>query len=739
MAPEQRACGRGDRRPEWSHLDAGQAVAELRARRSDAVTASRRLQFAATVVLASVFCAILPGPAEAYVGPGAGFAFVGSFFVLLWALALAVFTLLTYPFRLAWRAVRRRRLTANAPRRVIVIGLDGMDPKLAERMIAEGKLPNFAALAAAGSFRRLATTHPPLSPVAWSSFMTGVHPARHGIFDFLARDARSYLPFLSSSAIEPTRRALSIGKFQIPLGRPHIRLFRKAPPFWKILGDHGVFCSVIRVPVTFPPERFHGACLSGMSVPDLRGTQGSFTFFSENGDSSAHTGGLQVQLRRAGRRLTGAVPGPEHPLQPAVGNMKIPLEAEIGETGESVKLTVGDQRLVLRPGMYSEWVPLVFNAGLGITLRGIVRFRLVSIGPPFALYMTPINIDPEHPALPISHPRYYGQYLAKLLGRFATLGLAEDTWALNERVLDEDGFLEQAYLIHAERERQLFDALEKTRSGVVVCVFDATDRVQHMFYRYNDPDPRAERPGDRVRYAGVVEDLYRRMDEMLGRIRAQTDERTVLIVLSDHGFASFRRGVNLNAWFLQEGYLVLKEGASGETDYLRDVDWSRTRAYAVGLAGIYLNQRGREAEGVVAAGEESERLKREIAAKLTALRDPDGDGIVIQEAVDISKHYTGPYLDQSPDLVIGYADGYRVSWDAAVGKVAGAVVADNPKSWSGDHCVDPSLVPGVLFCNRPVAAASASIVDLAPTILNLYGLEAPRHMEGRSLGITLAA
>jgi predicted AlkP superfamily phosphohydrolase/phosphomutase len=706
---------------------------------SGAVVASRRLCLAATVVAATALCVLSPRAAEAYVGPGAGFAFVGSFFVLLWAFVLAFFTLLTYPFRLAARALRRRRLTAGAPRRVIVIGLDGLDPKLAERMIAEGQLPNLAALASSGTFQRLATTHPPLSPVAWSSFMTGVHPARHGIFDFLARDTRSYLPFLSSSAIEPGRRALPIGKFQIPLGRPRIRLFRKAPPFWKILGDHGVFCSVIRVPVTFPPERFHGACLSGMSVPDLRGTQGSFTFFCEAGATSEHTGGLQVQLRREGRRLTAAVPGPEHPLQPAAGQMTIPLEAEVAENGDSVKLTVGDQRLVLRPGVYSDWVPLVFNAGLGIKLRGIARFRLASVGPPFALYMTPINIDPEHPALPISHPRYYGQYLAKLLGRFATLGLAEDTWALNERVLDEDGFLEQAYLIHAEREGQLFDALEKTRSGVVVCVFDATDRVQHMFYRYNDPDPRAERPGDRVRFAAVVEDLYRRMDEMIGRVRAQVDDQTVLLVLSDHGFASFRRGVNLNAWFLREGYLALKEGASGEADYLRDVDWTRTRAYAVGLAGIYLNQRGREAQGVVAAGEEFAQLKREIAAKLTALRDPDGDRPVIREAVDIAARYSGPYLDQSPDLVIGYADGYRVSWDAAVGKIAGAVVADNTKSWSGDHCVDPSLVPGVFFCNRPVAATSASIVDVAPTILDLYGLAAPPHMEGRSLGITLAA
>ncbi|MGH7857933.1 MAG: alkaline phosphatase family protein, partial [Candidatus Binatia bacterium] len=213
-------------------------------------------------VSALVLLLAAASPAEAYIGPGAGFAFVGSFFILLWALLLALFTLVSYPFRLLWRAMRRKRLPADAPRRVIVIGLDGMDPRLAERWMAEGKLPSFSALAAEGSFRRLATTHPPLSPVAWSSFMTGVHPARHGIFDFLARDARTYLPFLSSSAIEPASRSLAIGKFHIPLGRPRIRLFRKAPAFWQILGEHGLFSTILRVPVTFPPERFHGACLS---------------------------------------------------------------------------------------------------------------------------------------------------------------------------------------------------------------------------------------------------------------------------------------------------------------------------------------------------------------------------------------------------------------------------------------------------------------------------------------------
>ena len=684
----------------------------------------------------AVFLGLLltASPAEAYIGPGAGFAFVGSFFVLLWAIVLALFTLLSYPFRLLLRLLRRRRIPKHAPRRVVLVGLDGMDPTLTERWIAEGKLPNFAALAAEGSFRRLGTTHPPLSPVAWSSFMTGVHPPRHGIFDFLARDVRSYLPFLSTSAIEPAARSLAIGKFQVPLGRARVRSFRRAPTFWSILGRHGVFSSVLRVPATFPAEKFHGACLAGMSVPDLRGTQGSFTLFTEERGDVEHTGGLRVPLRRDGNRLIARIPGPEHPFRKARGPLELPLEIVRNGDG-AVRVRAGDERFELRPGRYSDWIPLVFSAGPALKVRGIARFRIANGAQPFGLYMTPINIDPENPSLPVSHPKAYAPYLSKLLGRFATLGLAEDTWALNERALDEDGFLEQAYLIHAERERQLFDALEKTRRGIVVCVFDATDRVQHMFYRYTDPDPRADRPGDRERYAKVIEELYVRMDEMLGRIRREIDSESVLVVLSDHGFASFRRGVNLNAWLAREGYLTLREGAAGNAEYLRDVDWSRTRAYAVGLAGLYLNVRGREAHGIVAPGAEAEALKREIAERMAALCDPESGRPVVRDVVDMAKRYRGPYLDQSPDLVVGYADGYRVSWEAAVGKVAGDVVVDNPKAWSGDHCVDPALVPGILFCNRKVAAESPSIVDVAPTVLELYGVKAPAHMEGRSRGL----
>ena len=682
-----------------------------------------------------VFALLAPTPAEAYIGPGAGFAFIGSFFVLLWALVLAVFTILFWPFRLGWRALRRKSLPKDAPKRVVIIGLDGMDPKLTERLMSEGRLPEFSRLAAEGSFRRLGTTHPPLSPVAWSSFMTGAHPPRHGIFDFLHRDARTYLPFLSSSEVEPVKRSITIGKFEMPLGRPKIRMLRRAKTFWQILGEHGVFSNVLRVPVTFPAEPFHGACLSGMSVPDLRGTQGSFTYFTDGGNEGEYTGGLRVPLTWEGNTARASIPGPEHPLRKDRALLELPLEITRNGSGEAL-VRAGSERFSLRPGEYSEWIPLTFNGGPAMKVNGIVRFRLADQDGRLGLYMTPINVDPENPAVPISHPKAYGPYLAKMNGPFCTLGLAEDTWALNERVIDEDAFLDQAYLIHEEREKQLFDALENTRQGLVICVFDATDRVQHMFYRYIDPDPRAARPGDRDRFAKVIDDLYVHMDSMLTRIRAELDDETVLIVLSDHGFASFRRGVNLNAWFLEQGYLVLQEGATGERDYLRDVDWSKTRAYAIGLAGIYLNVRGRERKGIVGRGKEAKALKREIAGKLATLMDPESGHPLVSDAVDLGERYCGPYLESSPDLIIGWYDGYRTSWDAAVGKVAGDLVQNNTKSWSGDHCLDPALVPGILFTNRSVTREEElSIVDIAPTVLALYGIEAPAFMEGKPLGL----
>ena len=721
-------------------------------------SAKRRLALAAALALALIAGG---APAHAYIGPGAGFAVLGSFLVVIITLALAAFTLATWPLRYIVRLLRGRRAYARSKaRRLVIVGLDGLDPRLVERMMEQGRLPNFARLREMGSYSRLETTTPPLSPVAWSTFQTGVNPGRHNIYDFLAPNPRTYLPELSSTEITAPRRSLKLGRYRIALSRPGLRLLRRSQSFWKVLSDHGIWSTILRVPITFPPERFNGLLLSAMCVPDLKGSQGTFCFFTTAagsthstgsgqasltiGGDGRHTGGVRLPLRRSGEGFTASLPGPANPL--TGDGAEISLSFTLTPRNGGAVLRICGQRVRLKPGEYSDWVRLTFNAGLGVKISGICRFLLKRVEPECELYVTPINIDPERPAMPVSHPVTYAMYLSKLLGPFATLGLAEDTWALNERVIDEDAFLAQTYLIHDERERMFFDALDKTRRGVCACVFDATDRIQHMFYRYLDerhPARRAPGCGTAALLNGrrpslgcdsgatAIEDIYRRADDLVGRVLERIDKDTVLLVLSDHGFRSFRRGVNLNSWLRREGYLALADGtASGE--WFSGVDWERTRAYAIGLGGIYLNRKGREHRGVV-AGEETSALRREIADKLSGLRDADTGEVAINRAFDAAEIYAGPYVGEAPDLVIGYNEGYRTSWDGAVGKVTDIVFEDNTRSWSGDHCIDPALVPGVLFCNRPLTAQRPRMVDIAATALDLFGVEVPGYMDGRSL------
>lgn len=682
------------------------------------------------LLLAAAACALVwPSPPPefelAYIGPGAGFAFLGSFVALIWAFVLSVGTLVTWPARMLWRGRRRSKALRKAQvKKVIFLGLDGFDPGIAERLMAEGKLPNLARLREEGSYRRLRTTFPSLSPVAWSTFATGVSPARHNIFDFLNRNLKSYLPELSSSRVNKPRRVLKLGRYRIPLSRSTVDLRRKSLPFWKILAEHGVDCTILRVPITFPPEKFDGKLLSAMCTPDLRGTQGSFSFFSTRQEQVSYENGSRYPLHRNGRRITGQLEGPEHPLLEEAPPLAVPFAlVPNGKPGEAI-LEIQGERYPLRLGEYTSWIPVAFRAGPGITAYGICRFLLTELEPEVSLYVTPINIDPERPALPISQPAYYSAYLAKLLGSFATVGMAEDTWALNEGAIDEDAFLEQAWAIHEEREAMFFNALAKMRQGVTACVFDGSDRIQHMFYRYLENRASGK-------HARTIEAMYARMDELVGRTLRYVDRETALFVLSDHGFASFRRGVNLNTWLLENGYLALRDGTTTAGPYFKGVDWSRTRAYTLGLAGLYLNLRGREAGGIVAPGAEAEALKAELIARLSGLRDPETGEVAIQQVYATNRLYRGPYLEEAPDLIVGYSNGYRTSWDAAQGKVTSKVFEDNPKAWSGDHSLDPVLVPGVLFSNLKLASDDPGIEDMAPTALALFGLPKPAHMEGQ--------
>lgn len=663
----------------------------------------------------------------AYIGPGAGFAFLGSFLTLLWALIVSVGTLMTWPIRMAIKAIRRSKSLKNARvKKVIFLGLDGFDPGLAERFMAEGRLPNLSGLREKGSYRRLRTTFPSLSPVAWSTFATGVNPAKHNIFDFLNRNLKSYLPELSSSRVNRPLRVWKIGKYTIPLSRPSVDMRRKSVPFWKILGEHQVESTILRVPITFPPEKFNGRLLSAMCTPDLRGTQGSFSFFSTRQEKVSYEQGSRYPLERNGKSITGWLEGPEHPLITSADVLKIPFTIKLNGSREGGTLEIQDEKHPLRIGEYTPWVNVKFSAGIGMNAHGICRFLLTHLEPDVNLYATPINIDPENPALPISHPAYYSAYLAKLLGTFATVGMAEDTWALNEGAIDDDAFLEQAYAIHQEREAMFFSALDRLKHGVAACVFDSSDRIQHMFYRYLENRAHGK-------HQNTIQDMYSRMDAMVGRAMKYIDKDTAFFVLSDHGFGSFRRGVNLNTWLVENGYLALKDGAKTAGPYFKGVDWTRTRAYTLGLAGLYLNIKGREAEGTVKPGEEAEALKAEIIGKLNGLLDPDTGEVAIQQVYATNRLYRGPYLGEAPDFILGFANGYRVSWDAAQGKVTELVFEDNIKAWSGDHSVDPVLVPGVLFSNRKIDAEDPGLEDMAPTTLALFGIEKPAHMEGKAI------
>ncbi|MEI6212003.1 MAG: alkaline phosphatase family protein [bacterium] len=655
----------------------------------------------------------------AYIGPGAGFAVIGSFAILLVALGLGVLTLVSLPFRLAIGLLRRR--PAGQFRRCVVIGFDGMDPRRAAALMDAGRLPNLARLRESGAFAPLGSTCPPISPVAWSTFATGVNPGKHNIFDFLKRDLRTYLPELSSARIVKEK------------GGDRAVLLRKSRPFWHLLGERGVWSTILRVPVTYPPERFAGLSLSAMCTPDLRGTQGEFTVFQSAPVAAATTGGRRIQVTMgpegdggSRRVVRTALPGPC--LRGREVQARLEVRWQVAKAGEA-ELRVCGQRLRVRAGEYTPWVRISFRSGW-TRVRGLCRFLLVACEPEFRLYVTPLQIDPEHPAMPVSWPNAYSIYLAKLHGPFATLGLAEDTWALTEGVIDEAAFRQQVESIHAEREAMFLNALRRTRRGVCACVFDITDRMQHVFLRRSEEAAGAGAGGR------AIEEAYVTCDRLVGKTLAQLGPQDVLFVLSDHGFTTFARGVNVNAWLREQGYLAVQEGA-GDGELLRTVDWARTRAYSFGLAGIYLNLQGREAQGIVAPGVAAQALKDEIAAKLAALADPATGQPVVRQVYDAARVYAGPYAGHAPDLVVGWRKEYRHSWETAVGRTDGPVFADNPSLWSGDHCVDREEVPGVLFCSQrlELPARGAHLADLAPTILGLWRIPVPAYMDGEAMRV----
>lgn len=714
-------------------------------------SAKRSLLALALVILTPVF-------ASAYIGPGAGFAFVGSALVLIAAIFMAIITLITFPLRMLWKALFSTDPYKDSKiNRVVILGLDGLDPELTDHYIEQGMMPNLKKLRETGSDHRLRTTFPGISPVAWSSFSTGCNPGKHNIFDFLARDENTYLPDLSSVSIGTMTRHLHLGVFKIPLGKkPSIEGFRRSVSFWKYLGEKGISSQVIRVPITFPPDDYKGLLLSAMCVPDLRGTQGTFTLYTTNKERVAKAeGGVFVRVEKQEikglRAIKSAFLGPDAggeseakvsggyaggesstgELDPAA--LKAPFTLTLKDDQHAI-LELENDKIEMKAGEYTDWVTINFKAG-GAKIPGIALLMFTVRGEDIELYCSPINIDPRKPALPISNPQYYAIYLGKLMGPFATLGLCEDTWALEEDAITDKAFLEQTYLMAEEREKQFFNALDTTRKGLVTAVFDETDRIQHMFWRYREDGYKGLRDNAEELSRDAIENMYKHADDLVGRTMAKLNDDDMLLVMSDHGFKPFNVCVHFNNWLYENGYLFLKDDQTEGGEWFKDIDWSRTKAYGFGLNGIYLNIKGRESQGIVEPGEEEEALKAEIIEKLTGLKDPRNGEIAINQAFDTRKIYVGPYKANGPDILVGTNSGYRVAWSSVTGTVGGDVFEDNTKAWSGDHCVDPRIVPGILYSNWKINAENPRILDIAPTILSLFGIEPPKHMDGRPMDV----
>lgn len=631
--------------------------------------------------------------------------------------------------------------SAESARRMVLFGVDGMDPVLLQQFMEDGDTPNLKRLAKAGGFMPLGTSIPPQSPVAWSNFITGMNPGGHGIFDFIALDRDTMLPYLSAARVESSgREPLAIGRWRIPLSAEETVLMRDGQAFWEILDTSGIPATIFRVPVNYPPIPAGEGALSGMGTPDLRGTSGTFSFFTTDPtyESREVSGGEISVVRRIGNVVRGELAGPPNAFLEDAPRSIVPFTVQLDSENPVALIEFDDERVLLNVGEWSDWVSVRFPMVPALLdVPGMVRIYLKRVSPRLELYMSPVNIDPRDAAQPIANPAEYAFELAEAAGPFYTQEMPEDTKALSAHILTPEEFLDQSGLVMDERRRLFRHELErfKEESGDRFLFFylSSVDQRNHMLAKQMDADHPFHDQDTPQRQANAMRTIYREVDEMVGWAMDTLDDETALIVMSDHGFAPFRRQANLNSWLEQNGYLALKNPEQRDrSEWLLGIDWSRTKAFAIGLNSLYINTRGRERDGLVEPNER-EALAREIAAKLMNWKDPEtGESVVTQPLVR-EDAYSGPHLGEAPDLIVGYARGYRASWATGTGKVPVSLLEDNDREWSGDHCMDSRTVPGVLLSNRELNKEKGSLRDLSGTILRYFDIEPPIAMRSRKL------
>ncbi|MHC4457162.1 MAG: alkaline phosphatase family protein [Planctomycetota bacterium] len=643
-------------------------------------------------------------------------------------------------------AYAARKKGSTTRKKVIVFGIDGMDPRLSERMMKAGALPNFDKLRKLGSYRILGTSIPPQSPVAWANFINGAGPGSHGIFDFIHRNPeKQCVPFLGMTETVAGEGYWEIGNNKIQLDfwpfnhkPPATLLRRQGVPFWDYLDQAGIYSTFYNLPCNYPPspsKSGYHRCLSGMGTPDMRGFQGGHYHFAEDGPFQMKDEGgcISSMLFFENETADAKLVGPINILLKEPEPITIDFFVHRDSKAQAAVIEIQKYKIMLKKGQWSDWIKLDLEftrPGLipNEHISGICRFYLQEVSPNFRLYVSPINCDPSDSYLQITEPTRFIKEISNKLGLFYTTGFQEDHKALRNKVFTDAEYAVQADYVLQERLNLLEYALENYDDGLLFFYFSSTDLQAHMFWWDSDKKHPTRSDEDAKKYFNKIHELYRQMDSVMGDILKRYGDQATIIVMSDHGFANFKRQFNLNTWLRENGYVQPADSAS----ILSDVNWSRTRAYGLGINSLYLNLMGRERDGIVEPGQQRQELIEELIAKLEAVRDVNGRQ-VIRKVRRTDKAYSGTATALAPDLIIGYSRDYRASWATTLGGMPEKVLSDNEEVWSADHCADVSEVPGVIFSNQPIAASAPALIDVAPSILTEFGLKVPSSMEGKNI------
>ncbi len=665
-----------------------------------------------------------------------------------------------------------RRPPQKFQQKLVILGFDGMDPRLVQKWMDEGKLPNMKKLAASGSgVQPLGTTHSPESPTAWASFATGVNAGKHNIYDFLIRDTTTYLPDLGMVHFEPPKFVLNY----FPVSMPVIQSIRGGTSFWVTAGKAGVRSSMLTVPVTFPPEDVpNGELLSGLPLPDIRRTMGTFYYFgtdlSRYEEGNTEFGGILKRLVFDGDVAQTELTGPPNPIVkqqlrelrarvPAATmseldkmkmaeleareDVRLPVTVHWNRSGKSATINIGDSTIHLSEKEWSKWINLDFNINLLIRVHGMAQLYLIGAGKELQLYISPVNWRPDNPPAAMSSPTRLSADIYERLGPYRTLGWAEATWPLNEDRIDEKVFMDDLYRAFDDRAQVILQRIDTRQWDLLVGVIESTDRVQHMMWRLVDPTHPMYDKALAAKYGDAIERVYRKCDDFIGEVMARVDPSTPILIVSDHGFHSFRQSVNLNTWLVQEGFMAIQGQQPGEKTlqdlfggggtFWENVDWARTKAYSMGLGQIYINLTGREGHGSVSPADSS-AVQNALVGRLLTMTDPKTKVRMVDAVYKRDDIYKGPFLQNASELQVGFAEGYRVSWQTSLGGSPPGIVYPNMKKWSGDHgSYDYKQTSGTLISSRPINGAHPDIMDIAPTVLKYFGVPIPSDIDGKPI------